>query len=94
MSEKPDEDDNIIWHLDPEELGTETVQSPGAKAVGNELEQHKKSLAGFLGHFNSTLKDAKTICVTKSSMSHGEILRETQEAWESLNSAWDRYYEN
>lgn len=92
MSENPDEDDNIIRHLDPEEPGTNTIQSPGAEAVGNELEQHKKSLAGFLGHFNSTLKNAKTIYVTESS--HGEILRETQEPWESLNVAWDRYYEN
>ena len=51
MSENPDEDNNIIRHLDPEEPGTETLQSPGAEALGDELEQHKKSLAGFLGHF-------------------------------------------
>ena len=52
----------------------------------------QESLASFLGHFNSTLKNAKTIYVTESS--HGEILRETQEPWESSNVAWDRYYEN
>ena len=89
MTENPDEDDHIIRHFDPEEPGTETVQSLGAEAVGDALEQHKKSLAGFLGHFNSTLKNAKTICITDSSQV--EILRE---ALESLNLAWDRYYEN
>ena len=88
MSENPDEDDNIIWHLDPEEEGTETLQSPRAEALGDELEQHKKSPTGFLGHFNLTVKNAKTICITEPS--HWEILRETQEAWESLNLAWDR----
>ena len=89
MTENPDENDNIIRHLDPEEPGTETIQLLGAEAVGDALEQHKKSLAGFLGHFNSTLKNAKTICITDSSQA--EILRE---ALESLNLAWDRYYEN
>ena len=92
MSENADDDDNIIRHLDPEEPGTETEQSPGAEVVCDELEQHKKSLAGFLGHFNSALKNAKTICIAESS--HREILLETQEAWESLNLAWDRYYEH
>ena len=85
MSENPDEDDNIIRHLDPEELGTETLKSLGAEALGDELRQHKKSRAGFLGHFNSTVKNAKIICITESS--HGETLREIQEAWESLNLA-------
>ena len=78
--------------MDPEEPGTETLQSPEAEVLGDESEQHKKSLAGFLGHFNLTVKNAKTICITK--LSHREILAETQEAWESLNLAWDRYYEN
>ena len=78
--------------MDPEEPETETLQSPGAEALGDELEQHKKSLAGFLGHFNSTVKNAKIICITESS--HGETLRETQEAWERLNLAWERNYEN
>ena len=48
MSENPDEDDNIIQYLDPEEPGTETAQSPAAEAIGDEWEQHKKSLAAFL----------------------------------------------
>ena len=60
MSENLVGDDNIIQHLDPEEPGTENVQSPGAGAVGDELEQHKKSLAGILGHFKSTVNNAKT----------------------------------
>ena len=74
MSENPDEDDNIIPHFDPEEPGTETLQSPGAEALGDELEQHKKSPACFLGHFNSTVKNAKIICITESR--HGETHRE------------------
>ena len=61
MTENLNEDDNIIRHLDPEDQRIESVQLPGGEAVGDELEQHKKSLAGFLGHFNTTLKKAKTI---------------------------------
>jgi len=78
LLENPNKDDNIIRHLDPEEWETETIQSPGVEALGDELEQHKKSLGGILGHFNSTLKNGKTICITE--LSAQKILCEALES--------------
>ena len=51
MTENPDEDDQIIRHFDPEEPGTETVQSLGAEAVGDALETTQEISSWLSGTF-------------------------------------------
>ena len=86
MSQGVSEHENIIRQVDPEDQEKESEGLTCEEVVeeSDGLEQHKKSLAGFLGHVSTKLKNAKT-CLADSRDS------ELENALKSLNLAWNNY---
>ena len=87
--------DNIVQQVEqdsvesPEENNKETERSEGSVRgekleESDGLEQHKKSLAGFLGRLSTMLKGAKTCLVDPK---HNEL----EPSLKSLNSTWEKY---
>ena len=66
MSKDPSEHLNITRQVDPEDQEKESIGLVRDEVV-EESDGHKKSVAGFLGHVRTKLKNAKTCPVNRDS---------------------------